>query len=532
MNQLMEQLQVLAANYSTKQKMVIAGVFIFFLSAAIAMVLWANRTEYEVLYSNLDPSAASSIISDLRSNKIPYKLENGGTTILAPAKRISELRLKYVQSGFIKDAVTGYELFEGNNMGMTTFMQHLNFKRALEGELMRTINQFPEVKQSRVHLVIPEDRLFENEKHGSASVVLYLKPGAYMTQKQLKGIATLVANSVDGLEPKDVAVMDDEGKVLLEGEEDNTLMGSVGDQYELRNAIEQNLQKKVLDIVSGVVGRNNAVVKVSAELNFDRIERVKEEVDPESRAVLSEEKYVETSTDKQDTSSYNIQKTTSNYELTKIKETYVSNTGNIKRLTVAVLVNGKYKQIPGEGDQEAKVEYEPRNEEELNQIAALVKSAVGYDEDRGDVVEVQNMKLETSLPKKENQFFTPGMQFDFWEKIITYVLLAIGMLLAFFLLKGMLKNSVAQLALPGGGVVREALPGNVPGEQGALPEGKSPPEEEEIPEDLYMKKLSPEARAKLKAEDKMTREVLKFAEENPEDATKLLRSWITNAGTK
>jgi len=125
-----------------KIKLALVAVLIGFLSAIISLLLWANRTEYELLYSNLDPNAASSIVSDLRNSKIKYRLENGGTTIYVPKEDVPELRLKYIQSGYVKDSITGYEIFEKNNLGMTTFMQQLNMKRALEGELMRTINQF------------------------------------------------------------------------------------------------------------------------------------------------------------------------------------------------------------------------------------------------------------------------------------------------------------------------------------------------------------------------------------------------------
>ncbi len=539
MNSVFGQLQHLFSQYSMKQRIIIIGVLIGFFSAAVALVLWANRTEYSVLYSNIDPNSAGSVVADLRNSKIPFRLENGGTTILAPSDQINELRLKYVQSGFIKDNVNGYEIFEKNNLGMTTFMQRLNFKRALEGELMRTINQFPEIKQSRVHLVIPEDKLFEGEKEGSASVVLHFMPGAHMNTNQVKGIAALVANSVEGIEPKDVVVMDDDGNVLVQDDEGNASMGNVGNQYELRQSLEQQLQKKVQDIVGGVVGKNNMVVKVSADLNFDRIERTKEEIDPDNTAILSQEKYNESSKSAIDTSNYNVQKVTSNYEISKTKETYVSNTGDIKRLTVAVLVNGRYQKNKTKDGKEAYT-YIPRSEEELNQIASLVKSAVGYNEDRGDVVEVQNMKLADRQVTKDKEYFEQGIRFDFWEKIITYGLIFVGLLLALFLLKGMLKTSVAQLALPGGGTAAaESLPGSVPAsseESQALNENtsvsgqiKRPQPEEEISEDFYMKKLSPEARAKMKAKDKMTDEVIKFAEENPENTTKLIRSWLTNS---
>ncbi len=532
MNQAMVQLREFFLQYSLKQRLIIGAIVIGFLSAIISLLLWANRTEYEMLYSGLEPNAASSIVSDLRNSKIKYRLENGGTTIYVPRESVPELRLKYIQSGYIKDAITGYEIFEKNNLGMTTFMQQLNMKRALEGELMRTINQFDEVKMSRVHLVMPENRLFEEENTGSASVVLHLVPGAVLNTNQVNGIAALVANSVEGIEAKDVVVMDSNGNILVEGAEEDGSMGMVNNQYQLKQALEDELEKKVTAIVEGVVGKKNTVVRVSTDLNFDQIERTVEEVDPDKTVLVSEEKYTETSQSNLDSSNFVAEKVTSNYELTKKVERFVSNVGGINRLTVAVLVNGKYTYTEDENG-EKKAEYVPRSEEELAQIEALVKSAVGFDEERGDIVEVQNLQFTSTKLEEDKQFFQDEMQHEFWMQIITYALLAIGLLLGFFLLKGLLKNSVEQLKLPGlvpaaalagGGQATGALP------DGTVPELPQVPAEPEIPEDMYMRKLSPEARAKMRASDKMTSEVIRFAENNPEDTSKLLRSWITQAG--
>lgn len=541
MSQVAGKLWEIFQNYTLKQKLVLVSVSLLFISALIVMILWANRTEYDLLFANLNASTAGSIVNDLRDSKIPFKIEDGGKSIYVPKERVAELRLKYAQAGYLKDNIKGYELFENNKMGMTTFMQHLNMKRALEGELMRTINQFQEVQSSRVHLVIPEEHLFEKKKEGSASVVLNLKPGADLTPNQLKGIAALVANSVDGIEPKDVVVMDSRGNVLSEGKEDNTMLSDVSSQYQMQETIEKELQKKVQSIIGGIVGKDNAVVKVSADLNFDQIERTKEEYDPDNKAVLSQEQYTESSQNTDDSSNYVVKKVTSNYELSKIVEHYVSNSGNIKRLTVAVLVNGKYVSQK-DADGKMKMVYQPRSEEELGQIASLVKSAVGYDEDRGDVVEVQNIKLVNApaLPKPPTVMDRLGV--DFWQHLITYLFIGIGLFLGYRILRNLLKTSLRELNVPASaakqleGVGVEEL-GKIAAHKagGALPEAEANAvkleftdnELESLPPDVYMKKLSPEARARLRASGKMTQEVIKFTEERPEDAAKLIRTWLT-----
>ncbi len=541
MSQVAGKLWQIFQQYSLKQRLVIVSVLLLFVSALIVMILWANRTEYDLLFANLNSTAAGSIVNDLRESKIPFKLDDGGKSIYVPKDRVAELRLKYAQAGYLKDNIKGYELFENNKMGMTTFMQHLNMKRALEGELMRTINQFKEVQSSRVHLVIPEDRLFEKKKEGSASVVLNLKPGAELSPNQLKGIAALVANSVEGIEPKDVVVMDSRGDVLLEGKEENDVLTNVGSQFQLQRSIEKALQKKVQAIVGQVVGKDNAVVKVSTELDFDQIERTREEYDPDNKVILSQEQYTESSQNTDDSSNYVIKKVTSNYELSKTVEHYISNSGNIKRLSVAVLVNGKYVPVKDK-DGKVKMEYQPRSEEELSQIAALVKSAVGYSEDRGDVVEVQNIKLVNKPAPPEEPKLMDQLGVDFWQQLISYLLIAIGLFLAYKILRNLLQTSIKQLTVPvasqqigaaqgesaalqaGGANAAEKLEGNSTA-TASLPQA----EEENLPVDIYMKKLSPEARARLMANDKMTKEVIKFTEEHPEDAARLLRTWLTES---
>lgn len=543
MNDLFGNLREYFLQYSARQRILIAVVLIGIISSIITIVMWANRPEYELLYSNLTPESAGAIVDDLRSNDIKFKIENGGRSIYVPREHVSEMRLKFVQSGYISDGISGYEIFEKSNMGMTTFMQKVNMKRALEGELTRTINQFPEVNQCRVHLVIPQSRLFEEKKQGSASVVLHIHPGASLSVNQVNGIASLVASSVEGLESEDVVVLDSKGNILVDIAKNSEVMGSVGNQWEMQHSIESELQNKVKEIVDGVVGSQNSVVKVSIDMNFDQIERTTEEVDPDKVVVLSEESDVETSFNVDDSSNFKSERTTVNYELTKKLEKYVSNTGNIERVTVAVLVNGKYVTTTDENEEKT-TEYFPREDQELKRITALVKSAVGYNEERGDIVEVQNIRFSDDTSIADEEYFQEVMQREVWEKYITYGLLGLAILLGFILVRTLLKSSI-NLLLPAGAQTAALAPGATTGALGApavagapagLPAGDGPkkiltPEEEaEISEDFYMAKLSPEARAKLKAKDKMTAEVVSFTKEHPEEASKLIRTWLTLPG--
>jgi len=375
--------------------------------------------------------------------------------------------------------------------------------------------------------------LFEDKKQGKASVVLHLNPGSSVNANQINGIAALVANSVDGIESEDVVVLDSKGNVLVDMAKDAEVMGSVGNQWELQYSIEKELQNKVQAIVAGVVGPQNSVVKVSVEMNFDQVERTIEEIDPDNVVPVSEETFTESSFNVDDSSNYTVEKVTSNYELSKKQERFISTAGNVERVTVAVLVNGEYK-VNEDDNGETTTDYIPRDDKELERIASLVKSAVGFSEERGDVVEVQNIKFSADTSVEDEQYFQDVMQKEMWEKYITYGLIGIAILLGFILARTLFKSSLDKLALPTGSPTT-ALPMNtIVANEGTLPSGqviapgmRVPEPEEEISEDFYIKKLSPEARAKLKAKDKMTADVIEFAKEKPDDTSRLIRSWLT-----
>jgi len=524
MNQLFQQIGKFLRRYSLGQNIVIITVFIGILSSIIALVVWANRPEYEVLYSDLDPSAAGNIVSDLRGSKIKFKLEHNGKTIYVPSEKVTELRLQFAESGYVGKTVLGYEIFDDAKIGMTTFMQRLNMRRALEGELTRTLNQFPEIKNSRIHLVLPEEELFGGSKQGSAAAVLYLQPGRYLSAGQVKGIAALVSSSVEGIGPENVVVVDSDGSILSENQDEDAVLGSVGNRWDLRHRIEQKLQKKVMAIVESIVGNDNAVVEVAVGLNFEQIERTIESIDPNNVVVISEESHTESSAN-MDTS-LNVQErhekenVITNYELNKTVEHFVSNTGTIEQMSVSVVVNGIYKTVQSEKGKKTE-QYIPWSNRDLEQIKALVMSAVGYNQERGDIIEVRNLKFDKSGFEADKEYFIKAEKNAMWAGFINRGFVGIGILIVFFLLKKLLSSSNVILNIPAGR--EDRLVTNTSSQN--LMASK---EEEDISEDLYITKLGAEARAKLKAKDKMTSEVIDYTKSNPEDAAKLVRSWLTN----
>ncbi|MCK5519894.1 MAG: flagellar M-ring protein FliF, partial [Candidatus Marinimicrobia bacterium] len=349
MNSIFVQLGRVLGRYSIGQRIIIISVILGVFSAAISMVFWANRPEYDIMYTDLEPSNASVIVSELRGMKVPFKLENNGRNIYVPHKQVAELRLRFSELGYANEMVAGYEIFDDSKIGMTTFMQNLNMRRALEGELVKTINQFPEIRNSRIHLVMPEDKLFEKDRKGSASVVLYLRAGRAITMDQIDGISALVANSVKGIDGDNVVIIDSEGNLLSNAVDDTNMMGAAGTQSDLRYREELKIQKKVTDIVENIVGHQNTVVRVSIEMNFEQVERNSETPDPESVVVVSEETRTETTTNRDSLNNSNEERqnenTITNYEIGTIQEHYIGNTATIDKLSVAVLINGRKKTV-------------------------------------------------------------------------------------------------------------------------------------------------------------------------------------------
>lgn len=403
------QARELWARLTTAQRITLIGVTALITALLVTLALWAGAPEYSLLFSRLSPEDAYQVVEKLKAEGVPYRLESGGTTVLVPSDRVYEVRLQLAGEGIPQGGTVGFEIFDRTSFGMTDFAQRVNYARALEGELTRTIRHMDGVRGARVHLVLPEKKLFETEQEpASASVVLDLVPGRQLTAKQVRGVVYLVASSVEGLPPDRVTVVDTKGNVLYResGEEPGLLAAS---QLEYKRAFEKDLERRVRDLLERVVGQGAAVVQVAAEFDFSKVEETAETFDPEAVAVRSEERVTESSTGPPGPAgvpgvasnvgegagaaaggggSSNRETETVNYEVSK-RITRVQRTpGVLRRLTVAVAVDGTYR----EGAEGQGKEFVPRSPEEIARIRALVEKAVGADGARGDAVEV------TSIP--------------------------------------------------------------------------------------------------------------------------------------
>jgi flagellar M-ring protein FliF len=414
------------------------------------LIMRATAPQMTPLFTDLSTEDSSAIIKDLERQGIPYDIRNDGAIVLVPKEQIARLRMKLAESGLPKGGGVGYEIFDKSDaLGATSFVQNINHLRALEGELARTIRALDRVQQARVHLVLPERPLFSREKaEPSASIVLKVR--GTLEPQQVRAIRHLVASAVNGLKPQRVSVVDETGRLLADGSADETT-GVSADERKL--AFERHMRQQVESIVSSVVGPGHSRVQLTADFDFNRITQTSDKFDPESRVVRSSQTREEISAAgngaaagvsvgnelpganiQQDNQQPRDQNRKSeeivNYEISRTTKTEVIEGGRINRISVAVVVDGLYvKNDKGE------LTYQPRSKEEIDRIAALVRSAIGFDAKRGDQVEVANLRLaETpAIPISEPTGWMSYLQFT-KDDIMRGVELAVMAILAILVL--------------------------------------------------------------------------------------------------
>ncbi len=380
------------------------------------VIMRVTQPEMGMLYNELSFQDSNTIVRDLDSRGVKYELRNEGQTILVPRADITRLRMEMAGKGLPSGGGVGYEIFDkGDAFSATSFVQGVNHLRALEGELARTIKAIGRVQQARVHLVIPERRLFERDRDGArASIVLKL--AGELDAGQVRAIRHLVATAVNGLKPERISIVDERGRLLADGTQADGGIAAVIDDKQA--GFERRLRTQVEEIVAGIVGSGRSRVQVAAEMDMNRIESRSESFDPESRVVRSTQSRNETATSgandngvtvgnelpganpqqpgagQRDASNKNEEVV--NYEISRTTRTEVVEAGRVKRLSVAVLVDGVYGRAAN-GEQT----YQPRPQEELDRIAALVRSAIGFDRNRGDQIEVVNLRFAEPPPVPE-----------------------------------------------------------------------------------------------------------------------------------
>jgi flagellar M-ring protein FliF len=412
MHEVVTQLQALYSRLSGLQKGVLIGSVVAALAGFATLLLWSNEPEFRPLFTNLSQDDAAAIVNKLKDERVPYRLMAGGSSIAVPAEQVHESRLRLASEGLPKGGGIGFELFDRANFNMTNFVQHLNYQRALQGELARTIGQIAVVEQARVHLVVPQKSVFLDEQQKpSASVVLKLRSGAQLAKPQIQGIIHLVASSVEGLQPTQVTIVDTNGRMLAGGEDQEGFGHLSTSQLEFQHGLEREIERKIQSLLERAVGPQKAMVRVSAAVDFQRVESTHEVFDPASTVVRSEQRGIEKSSGSSAnpsgppgvasnvpgaqipptppanaSSEMQKQNEVVNYEVSKSIKRVVEPVGKIKRLSAAVLIDGTTKDGA----------YVPRAEAEMKRYHMLVKTAMGFDAERGDQVEVINVPFDGS----------------------------------------------------------------------------------------------------------------------------------------
>lgn len=412
MADLAEQMRTLPA----KKMMALLAVAALVITAGIMLATWFQKADQQLLFANLSEEDAGAIIQKLGEQRIPYTTTAGG--IMVPADKVYELRIQLASQGLPQGGGVGFELFDKTSFTMTDFVQKLNYRRALQGELSRTIRSLMEVEQCRVHLAVPEKSLFvQKEERPKASVLVKLRSGRRLTQGQIQGIVHLVSSSVEGLDPRDVAVVNNNGEMLTSTVDENFSASS--GQLEYQRSYEKDLETRVISMLEPVVGKEKVRARVAASFDFTKTEKTEERYDPDSQVARSEQRNTEKASNgstggipgvtsnlpgRQQAvpqtagmrSQSEKKNETINYEISKTVSRVISPSSQLKRLSIVVLVDGIYSAV--QGAQEKK--YTARSEEEVRQFEDMAKKAVGFTADRGDEVKVVNMPFEV-IPQEE-----------------------------------------------------------------------------------------------------------------------------------
>jgi flagellar M-ring protein FliF len=518
---------------------VLLGVLGTGLSLGIVMLLWhSGDTPQHTLYTQLTMQDAAAITAKLREMGVAYTVQGDGTTILVPASMVYDLRLRLATEGLPQGGGIGFEVFDQHSFGMTEFAQKLNYQRALQGELARSIGQLAAVQSARVHIVMPEKSLFIGQQgKTTASVVLQLIPGRRLGPEQTQGIVRLVSNSVEGLAPTDVTVVDSTGQILSQSDDPTSKQSQTELQLSHQHNLEQGLERRIQSMLERAVGEGKVMVRVSATLDLQHSERTEERFDGENPAIRSEQRNKEegtgvgfyavgvpgvranadTTAQDQDASKTKSpssrQSETINYELSKTISRVVAPSGELKHLSVAVLVDGTYQA----GEKKGERTYVPRTAEELAKYREIVKGAMGYNETRGDRVEVANVPFEARLTPEEQMAQESGRLFMLTlVRYAAYVILAL--LAVLFLVRPLVQWLIRG---PHDPVVTTELPRTVRELEadlevaGMLPEGRGHDSEA-----IAALKLG-----QLEGQDLRT-QIAEFIRSEPERAAEVLRVWL------
>jgi flagellar M-ring protein FliF len=506
------------------------------------LILRVTAPQMTPLFTDLTYEDSAAIVKELERQGINYELRNDGNIVMVPRDRVARLRMSLAGEGLPKGGGIGYEIFDKSDaLGTTSFVQNINNLRALEGELARTIRGLDSVVAARVHLVLPERPLFSRDKvEPSASIVL--KVHGTLEAQQVRAIRHLVASAVNGLKPQRVSIVDEAGRLLADGSGDDGVGEiSVDDR---RTSFEKRLRDQVDAIVTSVVGPGRARTQVSADFDFNRVTQTSDRYDPEGRVIRSSQTREETSATNDRENQVTVgneipggnqqrqgaapdanagardqsrkSEEIVNYEISKTTKTEVIEGGRVNRISVAVLVDGTY----GKNDK-GDITYQPRSKEEIDQIAALVRTAIGFDQKRGDQVEVVNLRFaETPAnPINEPSGWFAALQLTKDDIMRAIEMMVMG-LLSLVVLFMVVRPLVRRVLSPEQPVL--ALPAVDPGQLADALAAEAVKAAEPSP----TAKMIDIAQIQGQVHAQSVQKVGELADKNPSEAVSIIRQWM------
>lgn len=443
------------------QRITIVMTLLGLVAGFVGLSYWAQRPDYGLVFKGITQDEAAEMVTILAEEQIPYRTAARGTKLLVPVQDVGRARLKLASQGLPKRR-PGFDIFDRPNLGITDFVQHVNYVRALEGEMARTLTSLEEVEDARVHIVKPEPSFFvSEEKPATASVWMRLRPGARLTNAQVSGIAQLMANSVEGLEMDNVSIVDQRG---------NQLARHCGGDFALTNAqldtrrdVEAYLAAKARKLLDQVLGFGRSHVEVTAELNFKRVTEQSKQHDPDSQVVI-EEKIMSEEEEPATRVATGSAGAASNmpaagsggavtsgrrsdmqeekkYVVDELIRTTTEEVGDVKQLWVAVTVDHVEKEVKGK-DGATKTEYQPWDKKELEEVGKLVKQAVGFVEGR-DALEIKDMAFDRSSVARQTMALADGRRRQLIVTVVKHACVAVAVIAFLLFIRASLKQHAA-----------------------------------------------------------------------------------------
>jgi flagellar M-ring protein FliF len=548
--QLLARLKTLGSSFSASQLAMLGLSFVLVVGIVVGSAWWLNTPNYVLLYSDMDAESAGQMVTRLKNLNVQYRLDEGGRAIRVPAERVDELRLELSAQGLPSSGRVGFEIFDRTAFGATQFLEQVNYRRALEGEIARTIATISEVGSARVHIAMGKESLFGEPRPAKASVVLKLRGQRGLSESSIAGISNLVAASVEGLRPESVVILDSFGRPLARPQGEEDLLGAA--QMERQQRLEREMSSRVVALLEPVVGSDRVRVNVAVKLNPQTSEETEERWDPNtvvrSRQTQADQAMSaalgglagtrgnvppDTAPQPQNApaapaagaapvtaagpaSSRNAETTT--YEVSRMTRHVVQPAGDIARLSVAVILDDDHVAATNNG--ETTVTRKPRTPEEIQKIQGIVAAAVGLETARGDLLTVENVSfdepvvIEAPPPPFMQRYGT-----QIWEGARILTVGALGILAFFMFVRPLMRRA--------GGAIPAVAAMPVPAAAAAIPAARGPRTVAELESEIDAQL---DALTAQYAEERklpvLTRRVSAVTVSEPESVAKLLRSWI------